>query len=129
LVEDDLELNRFISSSLKKHFKVISAYNGKEGINLAQNQLPNLIISDIMMPEMDGFELCKNIREDELVSHIPIILLTAKTDADSKVRGFEYGADDYVSKPFEHGVLIARINNLIASRKKTTVFVQTRRVG
>jgi signal transduction histidine kinase/DNA-binding response OmpR family regulator/ligand-binding sensor domain-containing protein len=118
LVEDDLELNRFIRSSLKKHFRVISAYNGKEGVNMAKDQLPHLIISDIMMPEMDGYGLCKQIRNDELISHIPIVLLTAKTDAESKVRGYEYGADDYVSKPFEQSVLIARINNLIDSRKK-----------
>lgn len=118
LVEDDLELNRFISSSLKKQFKVISAYNGKEGITLAQNQLPELIISDIMMPEMDGFELCKHIREDDLISHTPIILLTAKTDIKSQISGYNYGADDYISKPFEQSVLIARINNFIESRKK-----------
>ncbi len=118
LVEDDLELNRFISSSLKKQFTVISAYNGKEGIKLAKNQLPELIISDIMMPEMDGFEMCKCIREDDLISHIPIILLTAKSDIESQISGYEYGADDYISKPFEQSVLIARINNLIDSRKK-----------
>ena len=118
LVEDDLELNRFISSSLKKQFNVISAYNGKEGIKLAQNQLPELIISDIMMPEMGGFEMCKRIREDDLISHLPIILLTAKTDTESKITGYEYGADDYILKPFEQNVLISRIKNLIASRKK-----------
>jgi DNA-binding response OmpR family regulator/two-component sensor histidine kinase len=122
LVEDDLELNRFISSSLKKQFNVISSYNGKEGIKLAQNHLPDLIISDIMMPEMDGFEMCKYIREDDLISHLPIILLTAKTDAESKITGFEYGADDYISKPFEQSVLNARINNLINSRKKLQTY-------
>lgn len=118
LVEDDLELNRFIRSLLIKQFNVISAYNGKEGIKLAQNQLPELIISDIMMPEMDGFEMCKQIREDDLISHLPIILLTAKTDAESQITGYKYGADDYISKPFEQNVLISRIKNLIDSRKK-----------
>jgi len=122
LVEDDLELNRFISSSLKKQFNVLSAYNGKEGIKLAQNQFPELIISDIMMPEMDGFELCKQIRKDELISHIPVILLTAKPDAESKIAGYKYGADDYIMKPFEHHTLVARINNLIESRKKLQAF-------
>ncbi len=70
------------------------------------------------MPEMDGFEMCKCIREDDLISHIPIILLTAKSDIESQISGYEYGADDYISKPFEQSVLIARINNLIDSRKK-----------
>ena len=118
LVEDDLELNQFITSSLKRHFKVITSFNGKEGIDLAQKQLPDIIISDIMMPEMDGYRLCKNIREDELISHTPIILLTAKSDAESKITGYEYGADDYISKPFELNILIARINNLIKLRKQ-----------
>ncbi len=118
VVEDDLELNRFISSFLKEQFKVISCYNGKEGIKLAQNHLPDIIISDIMMPEVDGLELCKLVREDELISHIPIILLTAKTDIESQISGYNYGADDYISKPFELSILKARINNLIQLRKK-----------
>ncbi len=118
LVEDDLELNRFLNISLNNRFKMISCYNGKEAIKLAQNQLPDLIISDIMMPEMDGLTLCKLIREDDLISHIPIILLTAKTDVENEIEGYEYGADDYISKPFEINVLTARINNLIHLRKK-----------
>lgn len=118
LVEDDLELNRFISTSLKKQFNVVSCYNGKEGIKLAQNQLPDIILSDIMMPEMNGLELCKRVREDALISHIPIVLLTAKTDMESKISGYEYGADDYVSKPFDLNILVARINSLIELRKK-----------
>ncbi|MCY1723496.1 response regulator [Prolixibacteraceae bacterium Z1-6] len=118
LVEDDLELNRFINSSLKKQFNVISCFNGTEGIKLAQNQFPELIISDIMMPEMDGFEMCKSIREDELISHLPIILLTAKTETESIISGYKYGADDYITKPFDQNILIARIRNLIESRKK-----------
>lgn len=118
VIEDDIELNRFISTSLKQEYRVISCYNGKEGIKLAQNQLPELIVSDIMMPEINGLELCKLVRKDELISHIPIILLTAKTDADSKITGYKYGADDYISKPFEMEILRVRINNLIQQRKK-----------
>ncbi|KJF43507.1 hypothetical protein LH29_14945 [Draconibacterium sediminis] len=118
VVEDDPELNRFICSSLHGDFKVISCYNGSEGYSLAKQHLPSVIISDIMMPETDGFEMCKMIRDDENISHIPIILLTAKTDSDSTITGYKYGADDYVSKPFDLEVLKARIVNLIALRKK-----------
>jgi len=118
VVEDDLELNRFISSSLKNNYRVVSCYNGSEGLKLATNQLPDIIISDIMMPEVDGLELCKLVRKDKLISHIPIILLTAKTDEESEIAGLKFGADDYISKPFNLSVLKARIDNLIALRKK-----------
>ncbi len=118
VVEDDLELNRFIGTALKEQFKVISCYNGKEGIKLAQKHLPDIIISDIMMPEIDGLELCKQVREDELISHIPIILLTAITDVESQISGYKYGADDYISKPFDLSILTARIVNLIQLRKQ-----------
>nr|WP_319509547.1 two-component regulator propeller domain-containing protein [uncultured Draconibacterium sp.] len=118
LVEDDLELNRFICSSLQNDFKVISSYNGNEGYSLAKNHLPDIIISDIMMPETNGYELCKLVREDDLISHIPIILLTAKADTESKISGYKYGADDYISKPFDLEILKIRIENLISLRKK-----------
>lgn len=118
LVEDDLELNRFISNILKSQYHIISCYNGKEALIQIQKQLPDIILSDIMMPKMDGHELCKYLREDEFSSHLPIILLTAKSDNESQITGYEYGADDYIVKPFEPKVLIARIDNLLTSRKK-----------
>lgn len=85
---------------------------------MAQTQLPDVIISDVMMPEVDGLELCEMVRKNKLISHIPIILLTAKTDVHSKISGYKYGADHYVSKPFDIEVLKARIVNLISLRKK-----------
>lgn len=117
VAEDDIELNRFISSSLSNNFSVISCYNGTEGLTLAKKHLPDVIVSDIVMPETDGFQLCKLVRNDKLISHIPIILLTAKTDEESEITGLKYGADDYVSKPFSLSVLTARIYNLITIRK------------
>ncbi len=116
LAEDDIELNKFIRNALSEHYKVITTFNGKEAFKIAKNQLPHIIISDIMMPEMDGISLCKAIRKDELTSHIPIVLLTAKSEAENKILGFKYGADEYVVKPFELSVLKARIQNLIRQR-------------
>jgi len=116
LVEDDIELNKFIQNALSVNFKVISTFDGKEALKLAKNQLPDIIISDIMMPEMDGITLCRHIREDELISHIPIILLTAKSDVENKIIGFKYGADEYITKPFELNILKMRIQNLIKQR-------------
>lgn len=117
IVEDDPELNRFLCTSLGASYKVLSTYNGRQGLLLVKNHMPRIVISDIMMPEMDGFELCKRIRDDEMIAHIPVILLTAKSDADSRIEGYKYGADEYISKPFDIEVLLARINNLIEQRK------------
>ena len=122
IIEDDLELNRVITTHFKKQYKVISCYDGKEGLKLVQNQLPDIIVSDIMMPEMDGFTLCNLIREDELISHIPIVLLTSKIDAESKIEGYSCGADDYISKPFDLNILRVRVNNLIENRKRLQSF-------
>jgi signal transduction histidine kinase/DNA-binding response OmpR family regulator/ligand-binding sensor domain-containing protein len=116
LVEDDIELNKFIQNALSGLFKVICTFDGKVALKLAKNQLPDIIISDIMMPEMDGITLCKRIREDDLISHIPVILLTAKSEVENKIIGYKFGADEYITKPFELNVLKIRIQNLIKQR-------------
>lgn len=118
VVEDNEELNHYICDTLKTIGKVISSSNGKKGINKAFDVIPDLIISDVMMPEADGYELCKTLKTDNRTSHIPIILLTAKSDDQSHITGVELGADNYLAKPFNPDVLISHVNNLIHSRKK-----------
>jgi YesN/AraC family two-component response regulator len=103
---------------METDYRIITAENGKEGLRKTIDKYPDLIISDIMMPEMDGFELCQKIKTDERISHIPVILLTAKADLDSKINGLDFGADDYVTKPFEAKELQIRSRNLIEQRRK-----------
>jgi len=118
IVEDNPDVTNYICSFMKNEYRILKAENGEEGLKLVIDKYPDLIISDLMMPEMDGFELCHKIKNDERISHIPVILLTAKADLDSKIEGLEFGADDYVTKPFEARELIIRSKNLIDQRKK-----------
>jgi len=115
VVEDNIDLRQFIAGHLEG-YHVIEASNGNDGLDSAMTFVPDLIISDIMMPEMDGVELCKKVKEDEKTSHIPVILLTAKADVDSRLEGLETGADDYITKPFEARELQTRVRNLIRQR-------------
>ena len=117
LVEDSEDVRTYVNDLLKKDYKILLADSGEEGIELTKNNLPDLIISDVMMTGMDGFEFCKRIKSDWKTSDIPIILLTAKVDHQSKLDGLELGADDYITKPFNHQELLIRIKNLIAKRK------------
>ncbi|MEN8202760.1 MAG: two-component regulator propeller domain-containing protein [Bacteroidota bacterium] len=118
VVEDNPDLQKFLYNEMSDTYNVMVAQNGKEGLSISGQNLPDLIISDIMMPEMDGFEFCKRIKEEELTSHIPVILLTAKTTKESQVKGFESGADDYITKPFNPGVLKLKVRNILESRKQ-----------
>ncbi|HEV7780940.1 MAG TPA: ATP-binding protein [Chitinophagaceae bacterium] len=117
VVEDHTELRRFICETVGRHYQVIEATNGKEGLEKAISEIPDIIISDVMMPVMDGFVLTEKLKTDEKTSHIPVILLTAKAGQQHKVEGLETGADDYLTKPFDAGELLARIRNLIEQRK------------
>lgn len=117
LVEDNEDFRFYLKDNLKQQYSVLEAKHGKEGLQLAINLLPDLIVSDIMMPEMDGLELCKKIKSDQRVSHIPVILLTARTAEEQKIEGFESGANDYVTKPFNFEILQSRIKNLLAQRE------------
>ena len=116
VVEDNGELRHFLKKTLKKKYRVIEAENGFVGWNKIQQVMPDFIIADLLMPEMNGLELIKKIKDDPRTSHIPVILLTAVTDMESKVAGMKAGADDYITKPFSSEFLHARIENLINQR-------------
>ncbi len=118
IVEDSEDVRKYISEVLKKDFNLIEASDGKEGIEKAKSISPDLIISDVMMPVIDGIEFCRIIKTDFDTSHIPIILLTAKVSHESKLEGLETGADDYLQKPFETRELFIRIRNLLRQRKR-----------
>lgn len=116
-IDDSEDIRQYISLLLKPLFNLFVCSNAKDGIETAINHSPDLIISDVMMPEMDGNEFCRIIKTDFRTSHIPVILLTVKATLDSKIEGLETGADDYIVKPFESEELLARIKNLIEQRK------------
>ena len=118
IVEDNKEISAFIATQFQPSFQVMEASNGKLRLQEALNTIPDIIISDVMMPEMDGIELCKKLKTEECSSHIPIILLTAKAGETSKLEGLETGADDYLTKPFSGAELKARVNNLVEGRKR-----------
>ena len=114
IVEDNPELNDFLQSILNDHYKVFSFNNGSEGLEKARQLLPDLIISDVMMPEMNGIEMCQILKNDILTCHIPVVLLTVLSDETSQITGFEAGADDYITKPFNPSILLMKVRNILA---------------
>jgi signal transduction histidine kinase/DNA-binding response OmpR family regulator/ligand-binding sensor domain-containing protein len=117
-IEDNEELRSFLKIILSDGFHVIEAGNGTEGFEIARSQLPDIIITDLMMPGMDGLELARRIKEEVTTSHIPVVVLTAKTDLDTQVEALKTGADDFITKPFSSTYLKARIENILEQRKK-----------
>ena len=118
IVDDNLDVVNYVSDILSKFYKVITAKNGKIGVEKAMQFIPNLIISDVMMPEKSGIDLCTELKNYSQTSHIPIILLTAKLGEKDKLEAMKIGADDYITKPFDSEYLLTRIENLFKNRKK-----------
>ncbi len=111
VVEDNPDMQQYIKACLDQSYAVVLAHDGQEGIDKAIEQIPDLVVSDVMMPQKDGYELCEALKNDERTNHIPIILLTAKADFDSKISGLQTGADAYMTKPFEPEELLLRLRN------------------
>ncbi len=118
VVEDEPDLRTFIISIFKNDYRIAEAENGKIGVEKALSQIPDLIISDIMMPELDGIQLCNSLKSNELTSHIPIILLTAKVGEENEIEGIKTGADAYITKPFNSEKLKVWVEKLIENRRQ-----------
>ncbi len=118
IVEDNSDVRNYIRELLEIEYKILEAANGEEGASIARKEIPDLIISDVMMPKMDGYQFSKEIRSDEKTSHIPIIMLTAKAGLDDKIEGLGIGVDAYLTKPFSARELKVRVKNLIYQRKE-----------
>ncbi|HEY8511302.1 MAG TPA: response regulator [Cyclobacteriaceae bacterium] len=118
IVEDSEQLRLFLRRILEDEFELDEATNGKEGLSKCSEIVPDLVITDIMMPEMDGLELCRRLRESQVTSHVPVLMLTALADLDSRLEGLQTGADYYLAKPFEPRELLTASNNLITQRRR-----------
>jgi signal transduction histidine kinase/DNA-binding response OmpR family regulator len=118
IVEDNADLRAHIRATVSPDYRTVDATNGEEGVAKALELVPDIVISDVMMPKMDGYAVCRALKSDERTSHVPVILLTAKAGQESKIEGLDTGADDYLTKPFAAQELRARMRNLIALRKK-----------
>ncbi len=118
LVEDNMEVSDYISSIIRDEYNLERAKDGKEGVEKALQLIPDVVISDVMMPKMNGYELCEKLKSDERTSHIPVIMLTARGSTEDRIKGFEYQADAYLVKPFHPKELLTRIENLVDLRKQ-----------
>ena len=118
LVEDNADVMDYLKACIGADYQFAVAHNGREGLEMALQLIPDLVLSDVMMPEMDGLEMCRRLKNDERSSHIPVVLLTARADIASRIEGLSRGADDYLAKPFDRGELLARMSNLILLRRQ-----------
>ncbi len=123
VVEDNADIRQYIADSFSEDFRILHAANGEEGVLMAKEQIPDIIVSDIMMPKLNGIQLTRQLKDDIRTSHIPIILLTAKNTDEDKEEGYDSGADSYLTKPFTAKLLGSRIQNLLTARRRLAEFL------
>lgn len=118
IVDDNMEVRQYVASLLKDEYDVSVAANGKEGLDIALKSVPDVIICDVLMPVMNGLEMCRRVKEETATSHVPVILLTSQAFEDQRAEGYDCGADAYITKPFSSKVLVSRVRNLLENRKR-----------
>jgi DNA-binding response OmpR family regulator len=123
VVEDNADIRQYITDTFSDDFRILQAENGEEGVQMALEHNPDIIVSDIMMPQKNGLELTRQLKGDIRTSHIPVILLTAKNADEDKEEGYDSGADSYLTKPFTAKLLASRVRNLLASRRRQAEMV------
>ena len=128
IVEDDHDLRAYLRNCLQAQYHVSEASTGVEGLNLARKELPDMIITDVMMPEMDGMEMCKSVKNEIETSHIPILMLTAKSDEEHQKNGLDCGAWDYITKPFNTDALLKKVDNIIETRNRFKSFLASQNI-
>ncbi|MVM41839.1 response regulator [Spirosoma sp. HMF3257] len=124
IVEDNDDLRTYIRSVLSPHYRILEAVDGLQGRDIAQQAMPDLIVTDLMMPRLDGLELCRALRSDNRTNHIPVVMLTAKAAIENRLEGLETGADDYLTKPFVPVELIVRLQNLLRRQENIRAYFQ-----
>jgi YesN/AraC family two-component response regulator len=129
VIDDEEDVRLLIKTIFNDTFNIIEAFDGQQGLDMAIAHVPDVIISDVMMPIMDGFEFCKQIKKNESSSHIPVLFLTAKTETEFKLQGLLLGATDYITKPFEIDELKTKVNNLIAFQQKLFKYLNAKAQG
>ncbi|AYQ33209.1 ATP-binding protein [Runella sp. SP2] len=122
LIDDNADIRSYIRGLFEPDYRIIEAQDGEEGLVQAMAHIPNIIISDLMMPRMDGFEFCRQLKSNEKTSHIPVIMLTAKANVESRIEGFQLGADDYLVKPFHTDEIRVRVKNLLEKQEKLRAY-------
>jgi YesN/AraC family two-component response regulator len=117
IVDDNLQMRKYLAQIFQNDFRIYEGINGYEGISIAKQMQPDIIISDVVMEDVTGIDFCKAVKESPVLNHIPFILITGSFSPESKLKGIEYGADDYVTKPFEKDLLIARVHSLVRKQQ------------
>jgi DNA-binding response OmpR family regulator len=124
VIDDNCEIRSLLRLLLQKEYHVFEAENGEEGLNIARQEIPDLILCDVMMPDLEGFEVTQRLKNEELTSHIPILMLTARTADDQQIMGLASGADDYITKPFNFSVLALKIRNALTRKRVLQAYLQ-----